>query len=452
MRNGKNAITATAAWIAVAFLSALGSRAQDEEPEDPLLQMVVELVSDADRDMRALGLQQVREEAPGEPATKRFMALLPKLSPEARAELVEALGERGDPLARPAILELAAGDQQAVRIAALRALAGLGTDADVALLAKKTTSEEEAERRAATQSLVRLRGDKVNQAIVSTMKEAAPEVRAELLGVLAARNAKEALPAVLANTADDQLSVRLAALESLRFLADEQQAGELVRILKTAREQSEREQAELALLVVCSRGRDKCGEPIIAGLEEADASTRIRLLRALARSGGAAALEAIVAHLNDEDEAVRDQAVRMLSIWPEETAVPRLLEIVTADDSLRHQVLALRGIVRLASPRADRPADLKLLGDAVKLASRPQEKQLVLGVLSGVGSQEALAIVAPLIDDSTLAEPAGLAAVRIAEQIQDGDKDSLRTAMQKVLDHTDNSQTRKRAQQVIDSL
>ena len=40
------------------------------EPIDPLVQMVVDLVNDADRDMRALGLQQVREAVPGAPATK----------------------------------------------------------------------------------------------------------------------------------------------------------------------------------------------------------------------------------------------------------------------------------------------------------------------------------------------------------------------------------------------
>ena len=47
-------------------------QAQEEEPTDALLQMVVDLVSDEDPDMRTLGLQQVRDEAPGEAATKAF--------------------------------------------------------------------------------------------------------------------------------------------------------------------------------------------------------------------------------------------------------------------------------------------------------------------------------------------------------------------------------------------
>ena len=60
-------------WLLVGLtcLAAHDARAQDEEPNEELIQMIVELVSDTDRDMRALGLQQIREEIPGEAATKK---------------------------------------------------------------------------------------------------------------------------------------------------------------------------------------------------------------------------------------------------------------------------------------------------------------------------------------------------------------------------------------------
>ena len=104
------------------------------------MQMIVELVSDSDPDMRALGLQQVREEAPGEAATKRFTSLLSELPPDAQAGLLEALGDRKDAAARPAVLEMLDSQEEAVRAAALGALGALGAASDVPILAGKIAS------------------------------------------------------------------------------------------------------------------------------------------------------------------------------------------------------------------------------------------------------------------------------------------------------------------------
>ena len=125
-------------WLLLGGLCLLAGRAQAQEEEnEALIQMVVELVGDADRDMRALGLQQIREEVPGEAATKRFAELVPTLGPEGQAALLEALGDRADPAARPVVLDMLEGEQESVRAAALRALGPLGTVADVPVLAGK---------------------------------------------------------------------------------------------------------------------------------------------------------------------------------------------------------------------------------------------------------------------------------------------------------------------------
>jgi HEAT repeat protein len=411
--------------------------------------MVAELLNNADRDMRALGLQQVREAAPGEAATKRFAELLPKLPDESQAGLVEALGERGDAAARPAVLPLVRSDQELVRVAAIRALGLLGTEADVPVLAARAGVESAAERNAVRQSLVRLRGEQVHAAISAAIQAGDPHVRAELLAVLAARNAKEALPVVLRCAADPEPTVRLAAIDALRFMADEQQVGELIRLVRQAKEGAERRKAELALMAVCGREHEKCVEAVAASLTAADGPTRIVLLQTLGRAGGPAALEAVAGRLRDEDEAVRDEVMRVLSVWPDTTVVPRLKQIAADATSLRYHILAVRGLVRLANPQSDRPADLGLLTEAMQLAQRPQEKHLVLGVLSSVATPESLAIVLRALDDPALAEEAGLAATTIAEGLADGDKATIRAAMRKVLDKVQTAPTRERAQKLL---
>ena len=108
--------------------------------------------------MRAVGLQQVREAAKGPAATKRFAALLPKLSPEAQAGLLAALADRGDNAARPAVLDDAQEPDEPVRAAALRALGSLGEAADVPLLVQTLAAAAEPEKTAARASLARCAG------------------------------------------------------------------------------------------------------------------------------------------------------------------------------------------------------------------------------------------------------------------------------------------------------
>jgi HEAT repeat protein len=422
-----------------------------EPPSADLLQLIADLVGDADREMRAIGLQQVRNEAPGEAATKRFIELLPKLRPQARAELVEALGERGDPAARAAVLDVLQSPDESARAAALRALAGVGSEADVLLLVQRTASGSAAEQLAASQSLTRLKGEPVNRAIAAALGQPPPGARVKLLAILAARNAKEALPAIVANASDPDALVRLAALDALRVLAAESQTADLVRLLQAAESDAQRTKAEAALLAVCSRAGEKCVPALAAGLANADARTRQVLLQALARAGGLVALEAVAGRLDDPDQPVRDEAVRMLSLWPDRAVTPRLVTIA-GGESLRHHVLAIRGLVRLASPEGDQPADLKLLSDAIRLAKRRDEKQLALGVLSRAASPDSLALAVSLLDDPTLAEDAGLAAATIAENLPAGHQDEIRSALRKVLERAKSQKTREQAQKVLDSL
>jgi len=426
-------------------------QAAEQKPDDALIQMITELVSDSDRDMRALGFQQVREEAPGPAATKKFAEVLSKLPPEGQAGLLEALGDRGDAAALPAVQKSIESKSQPVRAAALGALGALGGKQDVPLLAKKAAAGSDAEKNAARKSLVRMRGDGVNAAIQAAMADAKGDVHIELLGVLAARNAKEALPAVFKSAKDTDPAIRQAALGALRFLAGEKDTAAVVGLLKAAPEGPERRTAELALLTLCSRASEACSGAVIAGLDDADPASRVVLLRALARSGGAKALETIAARLKDDNEAARDQAVRMLAGWPDAAAVPHLRRLAKGDN-LRHQVLAIRGLVRLAGPQGDKPADAKILAELMGLAKRPDEKRLVLGALGGVATADSLKLATSSLDDAALVEEAGLAAVMIAEKMKDADKAALRTAMEKVGKKVKNQEVCKRAQKVLKSL
>jgi HEAT repeat protein len=363
-----------------ALLGLGGGLRAEEAPSADLVEMIVNLLSDKDRETRALGLQQVRDEAKGAAATKQFAALLPKLPPESQAGLLDALGGRGDRAARPAVLPMVKSEDAAVRAAAIRALGPLGEAADVPLLAHQLTAAGP-EKTAAREALARLSGPEVHAAIVAEVKRAKPEARAELLGVLGARKDREALPVVLQYAGDQDAAVRLAAITALRGLAGQEQTAVLVAVLKAAKDDQEQWQAEQALLAVCSPGREAWVPAILEGLADAGPSARAVLLRVLARSRGAKALAAIVSATKAPQPEVSKEALRLLAAWPDASAVPPLRAIARQSESLRANVVAVQGLIHMASPAKDKPADVELLVEAVQLARRPQEKQMASSVL-----------------------------------------------------------------------
>jgi HEAT repeat protein len=388
MRIVKSMATLSVSTVCLTVLLALGGTVRAEEsPNADLVEMIVNLVSDKDRDTRSLGLQQVRDEAKGAAATKQFAALLPKLPPESQAGLLDALGGRGDRAARPAVLPLVKSEDDAVRVAAIRALGPLGEAADVPLLARQLTAAGP-EKTAAREALVRLGGPEVRAAVVAEVKRAMPEVRAELLGVLGARKEREALPVVLQYAGDKDAAVRLAAVTALRGLAGQDQAATLVLVLKAAKDDQEQWQAEQALLAVCGRDRETWVPAILEGMAGAGPSARAVLLRVLARSHGAKALAAIVSAAKDPQPEVSKEALRLLANWPDASAVPPLRAIARESKSLRENVVAVQGLIHMASPVKDKPADVDLLVEAMKLARRPQEKQMASSVLQAAADSK----------------------------------------------------------------
>lgn len=403
----------------------------EEASNSELIKMIGDLLGGDDRDMRALGLQQVREESPGEAATLQFASLLPKLKSEVQSGLLEALGDRGDRAARPAVLQMIASDQAGVRAAAIQALGSLGTDEDVPMLAEKTAAKAKEDSNAARLSLVRMRGEKVNAAILAALPKSNPQSRSVLLNVLAARNAKEAVPAVLEQAGDKDSQVRSAALDALRQLADVPNTEALVVLVKGAESPEMLMRAEMALRTVCGRGREACVAPILAARQGAKPDADVVLLRALARAGGAKALEAISAESNSTNEQIRNEAIRLICNWPDPAVTPQLLKLAESGKDLRTRVLAIRGMVRIANSSADGVPDLELLKKAMSLSNRAAEKRLVLGALSGSATLAGLHAATSLASDPEVGPEAAIAMTLVAEKLSPDDLASA-TSSEKV--------------------
>ena len=419
--------------------------------DDDAVDMIIELIRGSDNDLRIMAFQQIRESMPGQDATQRFVELLPTLPIDLQVQLIDALGERGDAAARPAILNMLNSQTEAIRDVAARALAGVASPADVPVLAKMAATGSDSEKKAARRSLRLLRGNEMNTAMTDALNLADAKTKIELIAALIDRKVIESMPVVLKSVDDSNLAVRLAVLDAMRAMADENKTALVVKRLKSAKDKKEQRQAALALLAMCRRGKSKCAEAVIAGFDGADAGTRIALMRALLEAGGPKSLKEIVARLKDKDKAVNSEAVRVLANWPDRAATPQLKTLARDNKNLRNHILAIRGLVRLASPGKDRPADFATLSETMKLATRKEEKVLVLGALGTVPTGESLTLVASFLDQPELAEDAGLAAVLIGEKIGGDKTGQVQIVMQKVARTVKSEKTKDRAKKILET-
>ncbi len=382
------------------------------------LDTIVNLLGDSDPDMRALGLQQVREDAKGPAATKRFAAVLPKLAAEAQAGLLDALADRGDDAARPAVLEMLASPATEVRAAALRAVGALGTSADVPPLVQPLAKPTGPEPAAAKAGLIRLRGRAVSPAIAAELQRAGSPLKTELLGILAARRAKETIPSILAAAVDADPQVRMAAMAVLAKLAEPGHAAEMLPGVLKAASGPEREAAEKAVVLVCIGVEDANhrADFLLAAMEKLGADDRTALLPLLGRLGGPAVAKMVEAALADPDPPRREAGFRAVCNWPDASVVARLLDLVETSADPQHRTAALRALVRVASLRDKRSdaARLDLLKKAMALTTRDDERNYVLSRCPAIRTIESLRFLAPYMDQPALAQQASASVVQLA--------------------------------------
>jgi len=252
-------------WLALLIACATGFLAcgtpasvHAATPQDAVA-MAVDMISSADPDMRAIGLDRLRHSLRGSEATLKVAAMLSGLPAEQQKELVRAFATRGDAAAIPAITALVlATPDAAVRAAALEGLGGLGSGTEGALL-KKWLAEGEPEKSAARRGLRLLRGADVSTQLVEAAHFGEPALRPTFIDILAERGEAGVAATLAALAADPEPAVRLAALKALAKLGGSAEAAPLVDRLLAATANDERAEAERTLVTLCTVNRGKEG-------------------------------------------------------------------------------------------------------------------------------------------------------------------------------------------------
>jgi HEAT repeat protein len=444
---------ASAILTLVACLTSIGIRPSVAEPQQQTaMQLTVDLLGSDDADVRQVALDRIRAGIRGEAATRRLAELLPTLAPARQAELVAALAERGDRAAVPAILALLGGSADAsVRTAALRGLAALGGTSEVPTLVT-ALSAADPERAAARRGLVVIDAA-AGPAILAAAHAAEPALKAPLLEILAERRDRQALPLLSTAAVDESPVVRAAAMRSLAAMGGPDQVAALVAGVLTAAPGAERDDAERALVAVCTQkpGRERSAAAFLDRFEAADDAGREVLVTTLGRVGGDRAIAIVDGMVAGSDAGRRRLGLAALTRWPDATVSQRLLDLLATSQDPAERDALLGALIRIAPLPDNKLNDgqkLALLQKTMTLCRREADRRRVLERANAIRTVDTLRFVLPYLDDPALAEPACQSVVELAHHraLRDANKDEFTRALDRVIATTKNAELVERAE------
>jgi HEAT repeat protein len=416
-----------------------------------LVEQIVKLLSNPDREFRAAGLEKVRTSAKGAAQTQAFAAQLPKLDDSARAALITALGDRGDAAARPAVLEQLGSTNEDVRAAALVALGEIGSASDLAVLLKSLTSASGAEQQAARIALTRMRDATLVKTIAAESKSAGPQLRGKLIEVLAARRATSELDAIIAATTDSDGGVRTIAMNALGQIGKPDQLAAMLPGVLKAEKGRERDNAERNVAEVCKRidNEDQRGAALISALGTIDAGQRDELMPLIGRVGGRRLIKFVADIATGDDASRRSVGIDALGKWPDASSADTLLEIASKakDAAVRRQ--AFLAFVKVCANRDDRNDQQRLerMKQALKEARTTEEKIAVINRTRTAYDVESMRLVRPFLDQPEYCQAACETIVELAHQrqIRDPNKAEFDSVLDQVIKLTDNKELIERA-------
>ncbi len=371
--------------------------------------------------------------------------LLPKLSATAKVFVLRQMDSR----AEPQVIALTEDPDANVRMTAFETLGRIGGVATVPILFRAAVISSEVQKTAVT-ALGRISGPGVDVAIEKMADQGGAESRAVAIRALAARDDTRALPALLKYAADPDRKISEAAFFALGQIGTDNELEPLARFAVEGKSPG----SDTAMQGVVSRLRDKnaAARKLVAMVPAVDPQQAGLLFETLTVLGGSEALATITNAVSSSNEQTRDAGIRALASWPDFVATEPLLVIAADPNEKRvHQVLAIQGVVRLVKISDEEPAEARLAAAlrAMSVATRDEDKKLVLSALASVPDIKAAEAIKSYLNDPKFEPEAGLAGVALADSLRKVDKKAAKSLAQAVIDANVSPEVTQKADVVL---
>lgn len=389
------------------------------------------------------------------PEPVRILAeYLPKASKAVKIQILGLLGDRGTAAECPAIQKVLNQDRdESVRVAAVEALAAIGESAQADTLLKLVAKERGAVQKAVHDGLVTITGAGVGNTIRSQAAQGDMQVRVVAIGLIGQRRMSDSSALLKRFAWEDDSNIARAALKAMEDVAGDEDLPSLVKLIASTRSNAVRSAAVTTLRSTVGRSTEPQAAvvPIINQMKSAGPDAKAALLTTLSATGGSSALKFANKTLKG-DPALYDAALRTLCDWPDAEAAPILLQVAGQENtSLKHHVLAMRGIVRLAKSgdTASLEQRASLATQALESARRPDEKKMAIAAMGNIPSQQVAQRLMTLIKGQSFKNEAALALVDMAGNMLDVDKKAARALGEQIRDMNLSAKINERAERIM---
>lgn len=400
--------------------------------------IIVKILKTENEKIKTTAIGMVRE-LPSSQKADKIAAELANLSVTNKIQLLAALADRGDNSVHDDVVKATKNENNEVRIAATKALARLGSEADIDLLTKMAAKSDLTKKETARETLALLSGTKVDETIVAKIADAEPEIQVELIQSVGSRNISSAVDVLLKTAVSENRKVRLESIKSLELVGTPKDLDNLVDLLLNVQTNVERRRAEKTIVAVAHKieKQDEQAAVVLKKLPSVkNVENRSSLLRVLGNIGDSNGLPVLQKALKDKNEDIQKASIQALSDWPTPEPLEDLLVVAKSSKNEVHQVLALRGHIRLLGLPSERTNDetIQLYKTAMKLAQNAGEKRMVLSGISNIRTVNALNSVANFLTDTELKNEAEVAVVRIARHTRGNFPQETKAVLLKVVD------------------
>jgi HEAT repeat protein len=293
------------------------------------LPLLIEALRSTDYGL-VLAAARISGEMKGSEVTKALAEELDKSPADKQILISQTLGKRRDAAAVSALLRLSRAGEKAVRLAAIKAVAEIGSASAAAPLIELLSDPDKDIVQIAGSSLVGLPGAEVDEFVLKGLGSLEQALKLKMIDMAGQRRLMRALPFLQRALDDKEDAVRLAAFKSYGMLAGNAELPGLLERITVTKKPEELEAFEKVLGSICSVTDDPkaCAQQLAAALPKAEPEAKQAVLRKLRVVGGPEALKAVCGALSDASAEVRAAALKAVGEWKTTEAVPVLQGLV----------------------------------------------------------------------------------------------------------------------------
>lgn len=419
---------------------------------DESLDLVLAALADADPAYAGVA-QGFIPQLKGDQATQKFADRLATLNADGQVRLIQALQARGDAVAGGQVAALAGKGDENVQFAAIEALGVLGNAGVVPLLCEVAAGGSPKLGRTARESLDRLPGKDVNEALRGAAGQGDAPVRAEAIAALGRRFDILAKTDIMKFTTDKEAPVRAEAYKALRKLGNPGDLFQLFDRLDKGAYKEDRPEIEAAIAAICQRVQEPNARAmIVLGHFDStpDKEIRLALLRIIGQLPAPASLHTLRTALNDKDPAIRQSVLEQMGHYTGGETLGDLQQALDGSEKAQAFDALLQALKTAQNvPPADRA---KLYAAALLKAADDAQVKRALSGLGELPCIEALQLTQECRAKDAVRAEADLAALKIAGMLYGAYPDATKKALEPLLAASADPAQRAKAEAIVQQM